>query len=145
MITGTIIIMISDDDHQQSDSGTTCWPLQMLLWFLEQGVLQFLNTFGTCVSSLCVDILKKLVLLDLKFCDDGILVQILRFWILSNVLIYLKHRLVHISKKQNFVDWICLQLGPVDRTSDSVLKRNRTTQNVQKHNICSWLYISKFC
>jgi hypothetical protein len=33
----------------------------------------------------------KLILKDLKVCDDGTLIQILYFWTLSIVLLYLKH------------------------------------------------------
>jgi hypothetical protein len=47
---------------------------------------------------------------DLKVCDDGTLVQILRFWTLSIILSLSKTSSCLSSKRQRFGDWILLKL-----------------------------------
>jgi hypothetical protein len=61
---------------------------------------------------------------DLKVCDDGALVQILRFWTLSIGMSLSKNRPVYFSKHNVLETEFCLclqvkptQLGPTDRAS----------------------------
>jgi hypothetical protein len=62
-----------------------------------------------------------------KVCDDGTLVQILRFWALSIVLFYQKHRPVYFSKHNFSETGFCLhlqakptQLGPINKGSPCI-------------------------
>jgi hypothetical protein len=89
----------------------------------------------------------------LKVCDGGTLIQILCFWTLFIVLFYLKHRPVFIIKHNVLVTGFCLRLQvkpsqldpelvPISGDPESSLQnvaflnKNRTMDNVQKHNIC---------
>jgi hypothetical protein len=91
---------------------------------------------------------KFITLQDLKVCDDGALVQILCFWILSIVLFfYLKHRPIYISKLNVSEAGFCLrfqvkltQLEPIDIAS---LARQCFTWR-RKENISRKRFVLKY-
>jgi hypothetical protein len=74
-----------------------------------------------------------LVSIDLKVCDDGTLVQILCFCTLSKTPSCL------FCKTWRFGEWI---LSPkrcvLKNKQDGVFDKDKTMDNVQKHNICSY-------
>jgi hypothetical protein len=68
---------------------------------------------------------------SIKVCDDGALVKILCFWILSIVL----------SLSKNTVLFIRFMFCNIKRTM--FLDKDRTMDNFQKHNICTFLFVCR--
>jgi hypothetical protein len=77
--------------------------------------------------------------LDLKICDDGTLVQILYFWTLSIVLsLSKKSHHVYFSKHNVSDTGFCLRnVVFCEMNRMAFLDKDRTIDNVQKHNICA--------
>jgi hypothetical protein len=74
--------------------------LPLLLW-----ILQFPHLLLT-ITFIALQKWSQILYLDLKVCDNGTLVQILRFWTLSIVLSLSKTPSCLYFKTQRFGDWI---------------------------------------